>query len=110
MDYISGMENGEEIFYSMEKHAFVPVKSCELKLEDIRLTSDAVNNLVNIEGQFNKNIDCGTGLRLCVELDINPSSASWTISLVKNFSDLVSLVHVAVHVKMPPKCRIPILT
>jgi hypothetical protein len=32
------MENGEEIFYSMEKHAFVPLKSCELKLEHIRLT------------------------------------------------------------------------
>jgi hypothetical protein len=43
------MENGEEIFFSMEKHAFVPVKSCELKLEHIRLTPDAVNDLVNIE-------------------------------------------------------------
>ena len=68
------MENGEEIFYSKEKHAFVPVKSCELKLEHIRLTPDAVNNLVNIEGQFNKNFDCGTGLRLCVEFFENYGS------------------------------------
>jgi hypothetical protein len=68
------MENGEEIFYSKEKHAFVPVKSCELKLEHIRLTPDAVNNLLNIEGQFNKNIDCGTGLRLCVEFFENYGS------------------------------------
>jgi hypothetical protein len=58
----------------MEKHAFVPVKSCELKLEDLRLTPDAVNNLVNIENQFSKNIDCGTGLRLCVEFFENYGS------------------------------------
>lgn len=68
------MENGEEIFYSKEKHAFVPVKSCELKLEHIRLTPDAVDNLVNIESQFNKHIDCGTGLRLCVDFFENYGS------------------------------------
>ena len=68
------MENGEGIFYSMEKHAFVPVKSCELNLEHIRLTPDAVNNLVNIENQLSKNIDCGTGLRLCVEFFENYGS------------------------------------
>lgn len=50
----------EQFFHSRIHHAFIPVKACELKLENLIFVPDALNNLKDIEKMYLEKKDFDT--------------------------------------------------